>query len=145
MWLPTKPEESHQSAPMGNGETLSTFIFAAPTEVVNYVILAMPTTPSANVSDPKGQLDVIEKSALETVESKSPGANVQKREELQMGDFQGRELKMSLLKGAATTRTRLFFTPKIVYQIVAGGKKADVEKQSAQINRVFDSFRILPQ
>ncbi len=143
--FPVKPTRTETITTLENGQKATLSVFKAPTEAVNYVIIVTPIDSSVDVSDPKAQLNAYETGLLRSIGTKSPGANVQKRTELQLDGFVGREIKLSLLKGELVTRGRIYFTPKAFYSVGAGGSKANVEKQAAQINRVFDSFRILPQ
>ncbi len=70
---------------------------------------------------------------------------VQKVERIQLNGFPGREITLMLYNGTITFRGRFYMTPKGSYSIGAGGYKTPMQKQAAQIDRVFDSFRILPQ
>lgn len=137
VWLPTKPEHFQQTAKATNGAKVTVFGFTVDSKEISYLVLA---TPLAGI--PKGEmgdLDVQQKSFL-----KSSGGTLKKREDIQLNGFAGRELNVASAIGRAI-RVRIFITPKSQYFLMAQGEQADTKKQSAQINRFFDSFRILPR
>ncbi|MBW3637853.1 MAG: hypothetical protein KY445_15525, partial [Armatimonadetes bacterium] len=106
----------------------------------HYRVWVIPNPPNVDVSDPRGQLDVLQKRL-----HKSKSAKLQKREEIHLDEFVGLELKSSSADSEITIRTILYFTSKVTYIIAAGIFKEKEQKQAAQIDKVFDSFRILPQ
>lgn len=140
IWLPLKPKQSQKTAQMKNVGMITVRFFEVETEPVNYVVIATPVSPEVDESVPAAQLDVMQRALL-----KPSGVKLQKREDIQLNGFQGRELKVSLKAGTEAKRAHFYFTPKFFYMILANGYKEQMQKQSAQINKVFDSFRILPQ
>ncbi len=118
---------------------MTIFIFQTKAEPIAYALIVSPKPPQVNLADSAGPLDAMQRGGI-----RSAGGTLQKREEIRLGDFPGREIQHSAQGGASVVRNRFYLTSQNSYQIIAGGKKAEMQKQSAQITRVFDSFRILP-
>lgn len=67
-----------------------------------------------------------------------------KSENVRLSGFSGREILVKSPIGRVA-RARIFITPKSRYVLMAQSEPADAKKQKSQIDRFFDSFRILPQ
>ena len=137
VWLPTKLVLSQKEAGDKNGKT-SRLLFKASTKSVNYSVNVYPESLSR--SDWETTLDGIQKGMVEALNGK-----LQKLQHIQLSGFPGREVTVSLYEGQATVRSRVYVTPKGTFAIAAGGYKEPMKQKTKEIDRVFDSFRILSQ
>lgn len=125
---------------MDDGTQIQSNTFKADTDSLSYVIIVNATPPGIDVSNWKSQLDSMQKGFI-----KGSRTTLQSSKAIQMEQWHGREATMVAAAQKAAGRARFYVTPKFFYQIVAAGPADNIKKQSAQITKVFDSFRILPQ
>ncbi|HEX9997252.1 MAG TPA: hypothetical protein VGB45_08925 [Abditibacterium sp.] len=143
VWFPVQPRQSSGAWFIGGGVKEiepNSFTFETSAKPIRYWVKVTIKLAQGAQHNAKKELRQIQQEFLDYPQDK-----FQKQEEIQLSGFSGREIQASWLDGKETTRARLYLTPKHLYEIVAVGKKAEMQKQAAQINRVFDSFRILPQ
>lgn len=136
IWFPTKPIQSSSVSPLKPTDSLT---FKSQSQSINYVVLISKLSAGER-SNPTAALNNLQKGMVDSVNGK-----LQKVARVQLNGFPGREITMSLADGTVIFRGRNYITPRGSYSVGAGGYKAPMQKQNAQINRVFDSFRILPQ
>ena len=139
VWLPVVPVPTQQEQKLPTGQTMTAHIFLAQSNPVSYGIVATPIPAGVDVSNTKAQLDATQGGFISSSQAK-----LIKSEDIQIGGFQGREITTSSLGGAATGRTRFLMTPKSSYLFFAAGEKAAMQSQKAQVDKVLDSFQILP-
>ncbi len=96
-----------------------------------------------DVSKPKTSIPTLDMMQNETLRFLSE--TLQSRRDIQLNGFAGREMTTTEGKDGRAFRIRIFLTPTGIYHLFSGGSKAQMQKQAAQIDKVFDSFRILPQ
>ncbi|RYZ75654.1 MAG: hypothetical protein EOP06_32145 [Proteobacteria bacterium] len=141
VWLPTQPTQSSEAWYTGVGDSEPTsFGFEAIVKPIIYRITVTPHRSGKAPSNPNKELNLIQQKFLD-----NPSDAFLKKESIQLTGFWGRDIKTNWMGGQRVTRVRLYLTPKNLYEIVVSGPKAQMQKQDKQIDRVFDSFRILPQ
>ena len=134
VWFPVKPVQRKRVISSQKGKAFTIFETEAGSKAIAYDVLVIAKSPRM------GSLNAIQQEI-----SKSFSAKLQKREEILLDDFPGREVKLGWSFGRGTVRARFYATPKMSYVVCAVGPKDVMKNQAAQITRVFDSFRILPQ
>lgn len=142
-WFPTQPSQIQRVVRLPNGENFTTSIFQTGTRPVSYIVMVSPKPARIDIKKPTGPLDAMQRGFVKSSRVKVKGK--QRGQELQLNGFPGRELEIGSVDGVTAIRVRLYLTPKNSYQLFAHGAKAAMQKQSAQVERVFDSFLILPQ
>ena len=136
IYFPTKPTESTKSAPAA-GTILKAMIYQSATPAVTYMVLTTPIPDDVDFANPAKFLDPAQKGMLES----SKGQLV-KSEDIHLSNIPGREVHSSMLNGAALCRTRMYLTPKVSYMVMAVGEKDKFNSQKAQIDKVFNSFKV---
>lgn len=145
IWLPVKPsQETHVSSYDGSGGhgQFHAAYFQTQTQPVNYTVSASTFIYSqSSVLHATQRLETMERNFIA---SKYGGGIIQAREEVQSGALLGLNFKI-MMPNARAMYKRFYSTPQFSYQITATGTQDALRKQNEQINRVFDSFRILSQ
>ena len=143
VWFPDQPRQGKDARKPFQGKARTIYWFTVdskPGRPLTYAVLVEATRPNLGVSGRAEAAANWQKSVLQDGKFK-----LQSQEEIQLGDSNGREIQMQLVKKGSIWRSRYYSTAKRFYRLVAVGSEAEMQKQAAQINRVFDSFRILPQ
>lgn len=139
IWLPVKPEFIEEDSP-GKSKEFTSFVWAAESKKVLYYVMIKPNLAGIAGSSSKKQLDEVEKQTIQGFKAK-----FKKSEAIQLDKFAGRQINLAGVKThKGKVFARIYVTPKISYSVIAGAYVAEMQNQAAQINRVFDSFRILP-
>ena len=139
VWLPTPPARTKTvSGPTPQGEIITMFFIATGIEPIFYTVVVAKHPPSALKLKPAAQLDFARDAMMQNSTSK-----ILSSENIRLGAFPGREIKMTVASGTEMQRMRIYTTPKRLYQVVARSPKANFQKYNAQITKVFDSLRIL--
>ena len=138
VWLPVKPIETRKSYRWWKVETQPFtqfyFVFDAPSKILKYKVSVTHKDPSNWLYAFTGSMVFVGKVKIKS----------QKREDIQLDQFQGVEGELLFADGKMS-RSRAYSAMGDTYSISVSGPEVELQKQAAQITRVFDSFRILPQ
>lgn len=137
IYFPVKPTEKRTpgSSQWGSYET---FIYQSETKPVSYLVVATTIPAKVDTSDPLNFIDGVQKGLVEEASAK-----LEKSRDVTLNGIPGREIHTSMNQGAALSRAYIYFTPRISYQVMAVGLKKEIQAQSAQIDKVLGSFRLL--
>lgn len=105
---------------------------------MSYLVVATTIPPKVDTSDPLNFIDGVQKGLVEEASAK-----LEKSRDVTLNGIPGREIHTSMNQGAALSRAYIYFTPTISYQVMAIGLKKEIQAQSAQIDKVLGSFRLL--
>lgn len=141
LWLParfTKSQTRQQAA--GQSQSATVYEFQTDARPILYSLRVADHPPSERGIGAKLQLDLKASLWLQP-----PRTVLVRTQSLRLSTFPGRELQLRARGGAQLVRARIFTTPLRTYEISARATPAEMQKMSAQIDRVLDSLRILPQ
>ena len=141
VWLPAKVARTKNvSGPTPQGETIEMFFAATGIEPIFYTVAVAKNPPSAMKMKPEKRLSYARDAMMQSSTSK-----IVSEKRVQLGQFPGRDIQMTVASGTEGQRLRIYTTPQRTYQVVARAPHKNMRKYSAQITKVFDSLRILPQ
>jgi hypothetical protein len=137
VWMPTKPTTTRD-----NSGSTDQVIFQSNMPTVTYGVIVTIARPGTRFGLSKATLFFDE--AQKTFLQNSSGTLVA-QQDLRLGKVAGRAIRTSHLQGQSVIFTRSYYTSQFIYQITASVQTRNIRSQATQINRVLDSFRILPQ
>lgn len=141
VWFPAKIENSKTvSGPTPQGETITMFFVATGIEPIFYTVVSAKNPPSAVKMTPQTRLDFARDGMMQNSTSK-----ILSEKRIQLGAIPGRDIVMTVASGTEGQRMRIYTTPKRLVQVVARAPQSNMKKYDAQITKVFDSLRILPE
>ncbi len=138
LYLPARfANSSNRERSAGQGQFATVYEFQTASQPILYSLtVANHPRSEANIGA-KTQLDLVEGRLLQ-----GPRTKLEKNAPLRLNGFPGRDLRFRARGGAQLIRARLFTTPRRTYQLFARATPAQMQKMSAQVDKVLDSLRI---
>lgn len=139
VWLPTKPQKGSRQVATSAGPMNAQFV-TSKSGPLTYIVIPVPL-PSRIPSAKRGEfLQGVERGFMQSVRQNK--GRLQSSRALTYRGFMGREISVSLPPNAM--RARFLIASLRCYQIIVVGPKGALNKNPAQVQKVLNSFKILP-
>lgn len=138
LYLPARfARASNREQSAGQNQSATVYEFQTAPQPILYTLTVSNRPPSEQGIGAKQQLDLVEGRLLQ-----GPRIRLEKNAPLRLNGFSGRDLRFRARGGSQLVRARLFTTPRRSYQLSARATPAQMQKMSAQVDKVLDSLRI---